>query len=101
MHGAHARLVWRRRDTDFPGQPDGGGTNDPNARKAAENPQEYQAARGEGAATPSPGCSTRVKRAGLPPNRLHDLWHTYGSLLMSQGGPLKTISELTGHASIK
>jgi integrase len=42
-----------------------------------------------------------LKRAKLPQMRLHDLRHTYGSLLMSQGVPLKTISELMGHASIE
>lgn len=42
-----------------------------------------------------------LKRAGLPHYRPHDLRHTYGSLLMSQGVPLKTISELMGHASIE
>lgn len=41
-----------------------------------------------------------LKAAGLPHYRPHDLRHTYGSLLMSQGVPLKTISDLMGHASI-
>jgi integrase len=43
----------------------------------------------------------RLKAAGIGPMRLHDLRHTYGSLLMSQGVPLKMISELMGHASIE
>ena len=43
----------------------------------------------------------RLKAAGIPLMRLHDLRHTYGSLLMSQGVPLKMISELMGHASIE
>ena len=43
----------------------------------------------------------RVRAAGLEHLRPHDLRHTYGSLLMSQGVPLKTISELLGHASIE
>jgi integrase len=42
-----------------------------------------------------------LKRAGLRPLRLHDLRHTCGSLLMSEGVPLKTISDLLGHASIE
>jgi integrase len=42
-----------------------------------------------------------LKRSGMRPLRLHDLRHTYGSLLMSQGVPLKTISDLLGHASIE
>jgi integrase len=43
----------------------------------------------------------RVKEAGIGHLRPHDLRHTYGSLLMSQGVPLKTISELMGHGSIE
>jgi integrase len=42
-----------------------------------------------------------LRNAGLKSLRLHDLRHTYGSLLMSQGVPLKTISDLMGHASIE
>jgi integrase len=42
-----------------------------------------------------------VAAAGIDRLRPHDLRHTYGSLLMSQGVPLKTISELMGHASIE
>jgi hypothetical protein len=33
--------------------------------------------------------------------RLHELRHTYSSLLMSQGVPLKMISELMEHASVE
>jgi integrase len=43
----------------------------------------------------------RVTRAGIGHLRPHDLRHTYGSLLMSQGVPLKIISELMGHGSIE
>jgi len=43
----------------------------------------------------------RVRAAGLEHLRPHDVRHTYGWLLMSQGVPLKTISELLGHASIE
>ena len=42
-----------------------------------------------------------VRCAGIERLRPHDLRHTYGSLLMSRGVPLKTISELMGHASIE
>lgn len=42
-----------------------------------------------------------LKDAALPYYRPHDLRHTYGSLLMSQGVPLKTISELMGHGSVE
>lgn len=44
-----------------------------------------------------------MKAAGLGHLHLrpHDLRHTYGSLLMSEGVSLKTISDLMGHASIE
>ena len=42
-----------------------------------------------------------MRTAGLDHLRPHDLRHTYDSLLMSHGVPLKTISELLGHASIE
>jgi integrase len=42
-----------------------------------------------------------LRHAGLRPLRLHDLRHTYGSLLMNEGVPLKTISDVLGHASIE
>ncbi len=43
----------------------------------------------------------RLKTAGLGHLRLRDFRHTFGSLLVSQGVPLKTISDLIGHASIE
>ncbi len=42
-----------------------------------------------------------IRAAAIGQLRPHDLRHTYGSLLMSQGVPLKTISQLMGHASIE
>ncbi|MBX7070332.1 MAG: site-specific integrase [Microthrixaceae bacterium] len=39
-----------------------------------------------------------VRRAGLPPTRLHDLRHTHASLLIKHGVPLKVVSERLGHA---
>lgn len=40
-----------------------------------------------------------LKRAGLPPMRVHDLRHCYASLLVAQGAHPKFISEQLGHAS--
>ena len=38
-------------------------------------------------------------RLGLPPVRVHDLRHTYGSLLLANGAPLELVSERMGHAN--
>ncbi|GLV46915.1 hypothetical protein TJA_00920 [Thermus sp. LT1-2-5] len=39
------------------------------------------------------------QRYGLPPLRVHDLRHTYGSLLLAHGAPLELVSERLGHAN--
>lgn len=41
-----------------------------------------------------------LKDAGLPHIRVHDLRHTYATLLLEQGVPLVTVSRLLGHGSI-
>ena len=41
-----------------------------------------------------------VKKAGLPPLRLHDLRHTPATLMMEQGVNPKIVSERLGHASV-
>ncbi len=41
-----------------------------------------------------------LKRAGLPPIRFHDLWHTYATLLLSRNVNPKIVSEMLGHANI-
>ena len=41
-----------------------------------------------------------LERAGLPPIRFHDLWHTCATLLLSQGVHAKIVQDLLGHASI-
>lgn len=41
-----------------------------------------------------------IKRAGLPPVRLHDLRHTAASLMIYEGVDIKTVSEILGHSSI-
>jgi integrase len=41
-----------------------------------------------------------LRRAGLPPFRLHDARHTAASLLLAAGVPLRTISETLGHSTI-
>lgn len=38
-------------------------------------------------------------RLGLPPIRVHDLRHTYGSLLLANGAPLELVAERMGHAN--
>jgi len=40
------------------------------------------------------------KAAGLPSIRFHDLRHTYATLSLSAGIPLKIVSQRLGHASI-
>lgn len=42
----------------------------------------------------------QVKRAGLPPIRLHDLRHTHATLALSAGVHPKVVSERLGHASV-
>jgi integrase len=41
----------------------------------------------------------RWGRRGLPAIRLHDLRHTYATLLLAHGVPVKVVSERLGHAS--
>jgi integrase len=41
-----------------------------------------------------------LKRAGLPPIRLHDARHTYATWLPEQGVSLKVVQTLLGHGSI-
>lgn len=40
------------------------------------------------------------KRAGLPKARLHDLRHTYGSMLAEKGADIETIRALMGHSAL-
>ncbi len=37
---------------------------------------------------------------GLPPIRLHDVRHTYATVALQAGVPVKVVSERLGHASI-
>jgi integrase len=41
-----------------------------------------------------------LERAGLRRIRFHDTRHTYGSLLLERGAPLKYVSEQIGHSSL-
>jgi integrase len=41
-----------------------------------------------------------LRRAGLPRIRFHDLRHTYATLALMSGVPVKVVSETLGHASI-
>ena len=40
-----------------------------------------------------------LKRAGLPSIRFHDLRHTAGSLMLSEGAHLTDVAEVLGHSS--
>ncbi len=42
-----------------------------------------------------------IEKADLPKFRIHDIRHTYASLLLSQGEPLNYVKEQLGHASIQ
>jgi integrase len=41
-----------------------------------------------------------ARMAGLPPIRLHDVRHTYATVALQAGVPVKVVSERLGHASI-
>ncbi len=60
----------------------------------------------EGRATDGDNLRTRVfyrltEKAGLPKFRIHDIRHTFASLLLQQGEPLNYVKEQLGHASIQ
>jgi integrase len=42
----------------------------------------------------------RARSVGLPPIRLHDLRHTWATLALQAGVPVKIVSEILGHASV-
>ncbi|MFA5706820.1 MAG: tyrosine-type recombinase/integrase [Patescibacteria group bacterium] len=42
-----------------------------------------------------------LERAGLDRRRIHDIRHTYASILLSQGTPIIYVKEQLGHTSIK
>lgn len=41
-----------------------------------------------------------VKRAGLPPIRLHDVRHSYATAALAAGAPVKVLSQRLGHSDI-
>jgi integrase len=49
--------------------------------------------------TPNRALTRILKRLGLPPARVHDLRHTYGSMLLARGAPVELVSERMGHTS--
>ncbi len=42
-----------------------------------------------------------TEKAGIPPVRIHDLRHTFGTILAENGNDPKTIMELMGHSSVE
>ena len=42
-----------------------------------------------------------IEKADLPKFRIHDIRHTFASLLLQQGEPLNYVKEQLGHASIQ
>lgn len=42
-----------------------------------------------------------VRRAGLPKIRLHDLRHSYATLLLDEGVPLKVVADRLGHSTTR
>jgi len=42
-----------------------------------------------------------IEKADLPAFRIHDIRHTFASLLLQQGEPLNYVKEQLGHASIQ
>ncbi len=49
----------------------------------------------------APGHALRriVAKLGIPPVRVHDLRHSYGSHLLANGAPLELVAERMGHAN--
>ena len=45
--------------------------------------------------------ATCLEAAGLRHRRLHDLRHTYASLLLTDGAPMAYVSQMMGHSSIE
>jgi integrase len=41
-----------------------------------------------------------VREAGLPRIRVHDVRHTWASLVLEAGVPAKVVQEILGHASV-
>jgi integrase len=44
---------------------------------------------------------TRVKSAGVPKIRLHDVRHTHATRLLAAGANPKVVSERVGHSSVQ
>lgn len=61
----------------------------------------YNEKTGKRRATFQAGFKTVVERANLGNVRIHDLRHTFASILVQQGTPLYHIMQLLGHSDIK
>jgi integrase len=46
------------------------------------------------------GFQAALARAGLRPQRFHDLRHTYATLLIEQGEELGVVSKILGHSDL-
>ncbi len=57
--------------------------------------ERYQARVGQGE-----DLVRRVKASGLPRIRFHDLRHTFATLALQAGVPLKVVSDILGHKNI-
>jgi integrase len=67
------------------------------------NPQRL-AARSESAEEPFTTIldnKTLLRRAGLPDRRLHDLRHTFATLMFRRGLDVVMVSRMLGHASVQ
>src|SRR5919199_1924264 len=51
-------------------------------------------------ASPNVPSGNLLERAGLPHRRLHDLRHTFATILLSRGTHPKVVQEMLGHANI-
>lgn len=61
----------------------------------------YNASTGKNVVSFRRGFEMAVKRSGLGKVRIHDLRHTFASLLVKEGVPLYHVSQLLGHSDVR